>query len=402
MASISDWPGRLNLGFFVFRAILASLGGIAALVLYIVARRVRRRRYFRRHDALAFKVRRDWPNILNGAIPADSWREDPMQRDIVQSVALMQMDIVNSNERRKLQDFLRQNGVLDACIDRARKGRGWQRRQALTTLGSMGLPEAIPTLADGLESRDFETRIAAVRGLAHTQLSRAADPILDRLMSTGLRVSSHPVSNALIQCCREHPEELLPYLREAQGEARELLARVAGEIANPKMADEMVLLAGDPLPEVRASAARALASAPLPLALPAVTGLARDAVWFVRLRAIAALDDLRHPRGIPILLEALRDSNRLVRLRAAVGLAQFVRDRRQILERIVEVHDRYALHAMISALELGGDFADVIEELSDPERHDAAAARLLEALREGAAGLWDARASDPGPAKVPS
>lgn len=402
MASISDWPARLNLGFFVMKAIIASLSGIAILVLFVVARRVLRRRYFRRHDALAFQIRRKWPQILSGAISADSWHQDPMQWNIVQSLALLQMEVANAEARIKLQEFLRQNGMLDACIARARNGRGWQRRQALTTLGSMGLPEAIPALAEALDSRDFETRIAAVRGLANTRLSQAAEPILERLMSTGLRVSSHPVSNALVQCCRERPDVLLPYLREAQGEARELLARAASEIVNPQMTDEIVLLAGDPLAEVRASAARALASAPLPLALPSIAALAADPVWFVRLRAIAALDDLRHPRGIPTLLEAVRDSNRLVRLRAAVALAQFVRDRRQILERIVELHDRYALHAMISALELGGDFADVIGELSDPDRHDAAAARLLEALREGAAGLWDARASDPGLEKVPS
>jgi HEAT repeat protein len=402
MAFVFDWPAHLNAAFFVMKAIFASLGGIAFLVAFILLRRLRRLLYFRRHDALAFDIRQHWPQILSGGIPAESWRDDPMRRDIVQSIALRQLDAEYPNDRPRLQNFLRESGLLDACIARARRARGWQRRQALVELGSMRMPESIPTLAGALDDRDFETRIAAIRGLGRTHLRQAAEPILERLLSSGLKVSPHPIANALVRCCREHPDALLPYLLQAKGEARELLARVAGEIANPRMADEMVILAGDPLPEVRASAARALAIAPLPLALPAIAGLASDPVWFVRLRAIAALDEIRHPRTIPILLGALRDSNRVVRLRSAAALAQFVRDRRQILERIVDLHDRYALHAMISALELGGNFADVIEELSDPERHDAAARRLLEALREGAAGLWNLTPPDPRLEKVHS
>ena len=36
-----------------------------------------------------------------------------------------------------------------------------------------------------------------------------------------------------------------------------------------------------------------------------------------------------------------------------------------------------------------------MEELSNPLRHDEAAARLIDALREGAAGLWSTRPADP-------
>ena len=46
-----------------------------------------------------------------------------------------------------------------------------------------------------------------------------------------------------------------------------MLAHVASEIATAEMSDEMLVLAADPRPEVRASAARALAAAPLALAI---------------------------------------------------------------------------------------------------------------------------------------
>jgi len=115
----------------------------------------------------------------------------------------------------------------------------------------------------------------------------------------------------------------------------------------------------------------------------------------VRLRATSALNTLGHPRTVPPLLEAVRDANRLVRVRAAEALSRFEPDRVEILQNVVDSRDRYALHAMISALELGGGFEKVMEQLSDPLRHDEAAARLIDALREGAAGLWSTRPADP-------
>ena len=102
-----------------------------------------------------------------------------------------------------------------------------------------------------------------------------------------------------------------------------------------------------------------------------------------------------HPRTIPALLEALRDSNRLVRMRAATALAKFEPETLQILQTIADSRDRYALHAMISALELGGGFEKVMAQLADPMLRDETTARLLGALREAAAGLWSTRPADP-------
>lgn len=392
---VSSWLPHPANAFFLMKAIIVSVFGISALLAFILIRRATRRVHFHRHDALAFQVRKQWPEILSGKVQAKSWRDDPMQREIVQANVLRELEVGNPEDRPRLQQFLRANGLLDACIDLARTGRGWQQRQALVTLGAMLMPEAIPALTHALHDRHLETRLAAVRALGNMEALQAAEPILDHLLGAGLDIPDHPVANALIRCCRKHPAALLPYLRRAQGKSRELLARVAGEIASPELADEMLFLTEDPLPEVRASAARALATAPLPIAIPALSDLARDEIWFVRLRAIVSLDQIRHPRIIPALLYALCDSNRLIRLRSASALSQFVDDRTKILENVVDLHDRYALHAMISALELAGDFGKVVKALSDPLRHDAAARQLLDALREGAAGLWDIGPKEP-------
>ena len=214
-------------------------------------------------------------------------------------------------------------------------------------------------------------------------------------MAGKLKVPDGPIANALVRCYMDYPEEILPYLRRSKGESRELLARVAAELATAAMADEMMLLAEDPEPEVRACAARALAVAPLPLAIPVLANLVRDDAWFVRLRAVSSLNQILHPRVIPVLLEALRDSNRLVRMRAAKALSKFEHETLEILQGVVKSQDRYALHAMISALELGGGFEKVMEHLTDPTLRDETMALLLGALRDASAGLWTTRPVDP-------
>ena len=386
---------HLNAALLWMEAILAALGGIAMLLVFFVARRSYRQHRIRRYDALAFKIHKQWREIVRGDVPAETWRKDPMQCEIVQSIVIQEIGAATDKDRVGLQEFLRASGLIDVCIEKVRGGRGCARRRAMLGLGAMRVPEAIAPLSEALDDWQLDMRMAAVHGLGRTGLAEAAEPIIESLMVGGLKVPADPVSNALVRCFMDHPEALLPYLRRSQGEPHELLARVASEMATAEMADEMLVLAADPRPEVRASAAKALAVAPLPLAIPALADLARDEVWFVRLRATTALNEICHPRAIPILLEAVRDPNRLVRIRAAAALSRFEQDRVVILQSVVDSRDRYALHAMISALELGGGLEKVMAELSDPLLHDETAERLLEALREGAAGLWSTRPEDP-------
>ena len=374
---------------------LATLGGAAVLLTFLVGRRAVREFRIRRYDDIAFNVHNQWREIVRGGVPAESWRKDPMQCEIVQSIVVQEIGAATDKDRVGLQEFLRANGLIDLCIQKVYRKHGWARRRAMLALGSMRVPEAIAPLSEALDDWQLDTRMAAVQGLGRTGLAEAADPMIEMFMVSGLKVPLDPVTNALVRCYVDRPAAILPFLRRSQGESRELLARVASEVATAEMADEMIVLAEDPLPEVRSAAAKALAVAPLPLAIPALANLARDEVWFVRLRATTALSEIRHPRTIPILLEAVRDPNRLVRMRAAATLARFEQDRVEILQSIVDSRDRYALHAMISALELGGGFQQTLRDLSDPLLHNETAERLLAALREGAAGLWTTRPADP-------
>jgi len=368
---------------------------IALLFLIGLARRAWQHYRTRRFDALSFKMHGQWRGIVRGEIPAETWQNNSLKCDILQSILIHEIGAVTDKDRAGLQEFLRTSGLLGRCVQRAHGAHGWVRRRAMLALGEMRVPEAIAPLTEALDDWQLDTRLMAVKALGRTGLAEAAEPILEAYMVGALKVPEDPVSNALVRCYKNQPEALLPYLRRSMRESRELLARVAGELATPEMADDLIELSDDPGPEVRASAARALAVAPLSVALPVLAKLIRDDVWFVRLRATSALNLIVHPRAIPFLLEAVRDSNRLVRIKAAAALAKFEHETVEILQCIVDSRDRYALHAMIAALELGGGFGSVMEQLADPNQRDEASANLLDALRKGSAGLWTTRPADP-------
>ncbi len=392
---LTSFSQQMNTAFLLTVILVAVTTGIVLLLLFSLARRALQHFRVRRFDALSIKIHGQWREIVRGEIPSQEWRNDSMRCEIVQSIVIQEISAATDKDRAGLQDFLRKSGLVDRCIERVYGGHGWNRRRAMLALGAMRVPEAIIPLSEALDDWQLDTRMVAVQALGRTGLAQAAEPILETYMVGGLKVPADPVTNALVRCYMDRPEAVLPYLRRSVGESRELLARVASELATPRMADEMILLAEDPRPEVRACAAKALSIAPLPVAIPALANLVRDDAWFVRLRAVSALNQIPHPRTIPILLEAVRDSNRMVRMKAAAALAKFEHETVEILQSIVDSRDRYALHAMISALELGGGFEKVMAQLADPMLRDEAASVLLHALREGAAGLWTTRPADP-------
>jgi HEAT repeat protein len=368
--------------------------GVIFLIVLLMARRAWRTYCEQRYDAVSFKIHGQWRSIVRGDVPANEWRNDSLKTEILQTIIIGEIGSVTDKDRAGLQRFLKESGLVSRCVERVLNESGSAKRRAMLELGSMCVSEGIEPLLETLDDWQLDTRITAVRALGMIGLPTAAESILEAYMVGGLKIPTAPIADAVMRCYKDKPEALLPYLRRSLGESREMLARVAGELATPQMADEILILAEDPEPEIRASAARALAAMPLPIAIPMLATLIRDEAWFVRLRATSALNQILHPRVIPILLEAIRDSHRLVRIRAATALAKFEHETMDILQNVVDSRDQYALHAMISALELGGGFGNVLAQLADPDQHNEAAASLLDALREGSAGLWSMKPVD--------
>jgi HEAT repeat protein len=379
-----DFTSRLvpDLGIaqLIVKAILLSLLGIFLLIAFIATRRWYRGRYFQQLSERTFALRSQWDDILSGKVPASAWRLKRLDCEIVESILLDSIETASSQELPPLLRCLRSSGLLDLRIHQARAAAGWRRRAALVALGRTRAPEAIPALADALNAPDEETRIAATRGLGHTELSPAAVPILDHLLWGKRAIPEHALKNALASCCRNSPGTLLRYLKQSAGRPRELLARVLAELATPELGEDLILLATDSDPEVRACAARALGNSQPSFALPVLSVMVKDNEWFVRLRAVVALASINHSARIRPLLHALCDSNRYVRQRAAWALAQIGSNLDHILSQVVETQDNYALQAFISELERSGAIENLVEALEQQREHNAARNILLQTL----------------------
>jgi HEAT repeat protein len=383
MDFVFSWTRGFGPAALLLQAIMASLLGIALLITFIVFRRWYRARYFQRRNERTLALRTIWDDIISERVAPKVWRSKKLDSEVVETILLDCIETAPPEDLPRLLACLRNSGLLDMRIYEARTARGLRRRAALVALGRTRAAEAVPALAEGLRASTAENRIAAVRGLGRTCLSDAARPLLDILLDGDLKVPEHAIKNALVNCCRHDPWILIDRLPQAKGKTRELLARVLAEVATSQFGDELLVLATDPLPEVRASAARALGNAKPAFALSLLAALAQDPEWFVRLRAVVALGTMEHPGRIRVLLRTLCDSNRYVRQRAAWALTQLQPNIEGILEQVVATGDRYALEAFTSELERSGGFEKVVNALERRTDAASAAAALGDALAAG-------------------
>ncbi len=391
MTSIFEKLWRLGPAAFVLKAIAAAIVADALLLAFILIRRAYRRRYFARRDARVFEWRQKWDALLSGEIPYETWRNKPFDRDIVESMALDAFEIAETEESARLLNFLRISGLIEKRIFEARKLTGWRRMRALVALGRTRAPEGIHTLAEALRDPSLEIRLAALRGLGRTASPQAADEILQWVGECGLTVPAMPLQSALIHCCAERPQALVPYVQNAKGPLREILGRVLGEVATPSVDLDVLQLAGDEVDELRATAARAYSRSKSGSAFDVLSELARDQVWFVRLRAIVSLGKLSDPRSVPVLVRALKDSNRLVRLRAAEALLQLDTPMVAVFAKVVETRDRYGIYAYLTALDNANLRAKLAADIDASTDIDAVQKERLHAVLETGALPVDPR-----------
>ena len=103
----------LDTAFSFMGVILAALGGVIAMMAFLMGRRALRHFRTRRFDALAFKIHKQWREIVRGDIPAEEWRRDSMQCEIVQSIVIQEISAATDKDRAGLQEFLRASGLVD-------------------------------------------------------------------------------------------------------------------------------------------------------------------------------------------------------------------------------------------------------------------------------------------------
>jgi HEAT repeat protein len=400
MASVFERLWRLGPAAFVLKAIIAAAVAGGLLLAFILLRRAYRKRYFRKRDARVFELRQQWQDLVSGKIPYSVWRGNAFDRRIVETIALDGLEAAGPEECAKTLRFLRASGLIEKRIFEARHLTGWRRLRALVALGRTRAPEGIPALGEALRDSDLEARLAALRGLGRTASPQAAEEILAWVGEKGLVVPALPLQSALIQCCAERPQMLLPYVQNARGPLREALGRVLGEVATPSLGLDLLQFVGDDLEELRAAAARALGHSPSGLALDVLNELARDPTWFVRLRAIVSLGKLSDRRSIPALLRGLTDSNRLVRLRAAEALVALNMEMVPIFQQVVASGDRYGLHAYLTAVENANALAKLEHELQTCASTTGEEKERLQSVLRSGSLITDEVSAPPSTTKV--
>ena len=135
MDSVLRMHPQLGQIFLVTGSILAALGGIALLLLFMFVRRAIERLRARRFDAMALEIHNQWREIVRGVIPYEEWRGDILKREIVQSIVIQEINAAVDKDRAGLQEFLRSSGLITACIREVHKGHGLARRRAMLALG---------------------------------------------------------------------------------------------------------------------------------------------------------------------------------------------------------------------------------------------------------------------------
>src|SRR5229473_7105972 len=221
MESVFDRLLTFGPSVFVVKAIIAAIIGDVLLVASILTRRAYRKRYFRKHDERVLWMHQNWNALISGEISYEAWRMNSFDRRIVEQVVLDRFEAADPQESARLLHFLRDSGLVEKRIFEARNHRGWRRWRALVALGRTRAPEGVPALSEALRDRKLENRQAALRGLGQMGSPKAGEEILAWIVEAGPRVASLPVQNALINCSRECPQILVPYLQQAEGPVRE-------------------------------------------------------------------------------------------------------------------------------------------------------------------------------------
>ena len=126
---LTSFSQQMNTAFLLTVILVAVATGIVLLLLFLLARRAWQHFRVRRFDALSIKIHGQWREIVRGEIPAQEWRNDSLQCEIVQSIVIQEISAATDKDRAGLQDFLRKSG-LRRSLHRTRVRRTWMEPAA--------------------------------------------------------------------------------------------------------------------------------------------------------------------------------------------------------------------------------------------------------------------------------
>ncbi|MCX7793492.1 MAG: HEAT repeat domain-containing protein [Thermodesulfovibrionales bacterium] len=249
-----------------------------------------------------------------------------------------------------------------------------KRSTAIDKLGRIGVDSAVNRISSMLNTQDKEIISVSIRALANIGSLEALAAILDNLQEIFSRwlVTRKSIETALIKFGEKGSFLLIRYGRNiSDSKVLAIILDALSHLNNVGAAE----LALDNLyhtdPEVRSKALKILEKFSNILngsALEKVLTLARDPVWFVRVHVAKILGTINGKRDIMNFLERLvLDENRYVRNAAAASLAKKGEAGLDVILRVLNGRDRYAMEILCEEIEKTDLYSILIHNLTVPE-----------------------------------
>jgi HEAT repeat protein len=326
------------IGALVVLAVVLFLAAVLLLLL-LAARRITLALHERRYTAAERRVRPLAVALIDGA-PSERTQLSKADQAVLAEVLGRYARQLTGEAEDRIGAYFRDGGALHSALGDLRSRRMWRRAAAAYRLGDMACNEVAPQLLHALDDPRREVRGAAARSLGRLGVTAAAEPIVAALVAR--RLPSGVAGEALVAIGPGVVPELRRMAGDPEPQIRASAVALLGRLGDSRDADIARQSLRDPSAEVRAAAAEALGRIGASAAEPELRGALDDRVHFVRAEAAAALGVIGSSEALPRLLEVAR-SDRFRPARSAARAAARI-DRKALTEAAAEPEAGPHLH----------------------------------------------------------
>lgn len=303
------------------------------MLVIVLAKVVRERRESRRAAMIA-EVR---PAVL---ATLDSGAETTIghfrghRRAVAESIAIGLLPKLRGKDRDALAAILQAGGILDQAVLGIGSRSAPRRQRSAELLGTAGYEPAVPGLANLLEDRDADVRLAAAQALG-----RIGDPGSVSALFSALearRISANTASMAVLRIGNQGSAGIDRALNSSDPLTRSIATELAGTLGLFTLAIHIVRLLDDVNPMVVTSAVHALGRLSIPEVSPLLILLLELRIADPRcdhsdeltVALAEALGRIGDRRAIPVLEDSLMRRHRLS-IAASTSLAVMGKRRSQ-------------------------------------------------------------------------
>jgi HEAT repeat protein len=158
--------------------------------------------------------------------------------------------------------------------------RGYAQNIAAEALGIAGDPVAIPALIEALKEKDSYLQITVAKALARFNDPRVITPLIEALDESSTAAFFYGVreeaETSLIKMGATAVQPLIEALRNRHGQSRVFVAKMLGQIPDPRSFEPLVDVLKDPNADVRKAAIYSLASVEKRRTIDAILPLLND------------------------------------------------------------------------------------------------------------------------------